>query len=114
MAKEKVDMLLIIGFIREVNYPSWLANLALVRKHSGKWMICVDHANLNKACPRTTFPYLASISLSTWIRKPTMKLYSSSNSMIMMVEEDEMEASFIIDWAHLPTNSCLSASKIQG
>ncbi|KAJ0972642.1 hypothetical protein J5N97_020601 [Dioscorea zingiberensis] len=28
------------GFIREVHYPEWLANVVLVKKPSGKWRMC--------------------------------------------------------------------------
>lgn len=43
-------------FIREVDYLKWLANVVLVKKSSGKWRICVDFTNLNKACPKDSFP----------------------------------------------------------
>ncbi|CAL2256617.1 unnamed protein product [Prunus armeniaca] len=35
--KEEVDKLMKIGFIREVNYPRWLANVVMVRKTPVKW-----------------------------------------------------------------------------
>jgi hypothetical protein len=34
---EEVERLLKAGFIREVDYPQWLANIVLVRKSTGKW-----------------------------------------------------------------------------
>jgi hypothetical protein len=36
-AKAKVQRLLDAGFIREVAYPQWLANVVMVRKKNGKW-----------------------------------------------------------------------------
>ena len=51
MAK-KVRKLLEAGFIREVYYPDWLAYVVMVRKNSGKWRMCVDFTDLNKACPK--------------------------------------------------------------
>ena len=33
---EKVDKLLKVGFIREVNYPNWVSNVVLVKKANGK------------------------------------------------------------------------------
>ena len=53
---DKVDKLLDIGFIREFFYPSWLANPILVEKPNGKWRTCVDFTDLNKACPKDSFP----------------------------------------------------------
>ena len=37
---EEVRKLLETGFIREVYYPDWLANVVMVRKNSGKWRMC--------------------------------------------------------------------------
>ena len=52
----EVNKLLSIGFIREVYYPNWLINIVLVKKANGKWRICVDFTNLNKACSKDSFP----------------------------------------------------------
>ena len=48
---EEVRKLLEAGFIREVYYPDWLANVVMVRKNSGRWSMCVDFTDLNRACP---------------------------------------------------------------
>ena len=37
-------------------YLEWLANTVVVKKKSGKWPVCMDSANLNKACPNDPFP----------------------------------------------------------
>jgi hypothetical protein len=52
---EEVEKLLKAGFIREVDYPKWLANMVLVKKSNGKWRMCVDFYDLNKACPKDSF-----------------------------------------------------------
>ncbi|XP_024037570.1 uncharacterized protein LOC112097200 [Citrus clementina] len=44
------------GFIREVNYPEWISNVVLVKKANSKWRMCVDFTDLNKACPKDSFP----------------------------------------------------------
>ena len=43
-------------FIREVYYPDWLANVVMVKKANGKWRMCVDFTDLNKACPKDSYP----------------------------------------------------------
>ena len=53
---EEVEKLLAIGFIREVSYLEWLANVVIVKKSNVKWRMCVDFTNLNHACPRDSFP----------------------------------------------------------
>ena len=48
--------MLTTGFIREVYFPEWLANVILVKKANGKWRMCMDFTNLNKACLKESFP----------------------------------------------------------
>ena len=55
IAKE-VRKLLETDFIREVYYPNWLANVMMVKKANGKWRMCVDFTDLNKACPKGSYP----------------------------------------------------------
>ena len=47
--------MLTAGFIREVYYPEWLTNVVLVKKENGKWRMCVDFTDLNKACLKDSF-----------------------------------------------------------
>nr|CAN62505.1 hypothetical protein VITISV_010653 [Vitis vinifera] len=54
--QNEIDKLLEAGFIREVSYPDWLANVVVVPKKEGKWRVCVDYTNLNNACPKDSFP----------------------------------------------------------
>jgi len=52
----EVDKLIKANFIREVQYPTWLANIVPVRKKNGQLRICVDFRDLNNACPKDDFP----------------------------------------------------------
>ena len=54
---EEVGKLLQAGAIREVEYPEWLANVVLVKKENGKWRLCIDFTDINKACPKDSFPF---------------------------------------------------------
>ncbi|RVW83151.1 Transposon Ty3-I Gag-Pol polyprotein [Vitis vinifera] len=54
--RDEIDKLLEAGFIREVEYLDWLANVVVVPKKKGKWQVCVDYINLNNACPKDSFP----------------------------------------------------------
>jgi len=56
VVKEETQKLLSAGHIREIQYPEWLANVVLVKKANGKWRICVDFTELNKACPKDSYP----------------------------------------------------------
>ncbi|KAG7585621.1 Retrotransposon gag domain [Arabidopsis thaliana x Arabidopsis arenosa] len=97
---DEVDKLLKIGSIREVKYPDWLANPVVVKKKNGKWRVCVDFTDINKACPKDSFPLphidrlvesMAGNELLTF-----MDAFSGYNQ-IMMNPEDEEKTSFITD-----------------
>ncbi|XP_024014700.1 uncharacterized protein LOC112088542 [Eutrema salsugineum] len=53
---DEVERLTAADQITEVRYPDWLANPVVVKKKNGKWRVCVDFTNLNKACPKDCFP----------------------------------------------------------
>lgn len=54
--QEEVDRLMKAGMVKESFYPTWLANPVLVKKPNGKWRTCIDFTDLNKACPKDSFP----------------------------------------------------------
>ncbi|KAM0986341.1 hypothetical protein ACFX2C_013526 [Malus domestica] len=63
--KAEVEKLKGIGFVREVNYPTWVANVVIVKKNPTKeslllqkvlWRMCVDYTDLNKGCSKDSFP----------------------------------------------------------
>ena len=45
-----------MGFIREVYYPDWLVNVIIVKKANEKWRMCIDFTDLNKTCPKNSYP----------------------------------------------------------
>ena len=53
--KEEVQKLTTAEFIWEVYYPDWLANVVMVKKANGKWRMCVDFTDLNKAYPKDSY-----------------------------------------------------------
>ena len=84
--------------MREVFYLDWLANVVMVKKSNGKWRMCVDFINLNKACPKDSFPLLMINQLvdSTVGHKllSFMDAFSGYNQ-IFMDEEDQEKTSFV-------------------
>jgi hypothetical protein len=44
--KAEVQHLLDAGFIKEVRYPQWLANVVMVHKKNRKWRMCTDFTDL--------------------------------------------------------------------
>uniref|UniRef100_A0A2N9GLE6 Uncharacterized protein n=1 Tax=Fagus sylvatica TaxID=28930 RepID=A0A2N9GLE6_FAGSY len=94
----EVDKLLTAGFIREVYYPEWLANVVMVKKPNGKWRMCVDFTDLNKACPKDSYPLprIDQLVDSTAGHKllSFMDAFSGYNQ-IRMEEEDQEKTAFI-------------------
>ena len=98
--KEEVDKLLANNFIRAVQYPLWLANPVLVKKKNGKWRTCIDFTDLNKACPKDSFPLpridqLVDATAGHQLLS-FMDAYSGYNQ-IPMSPLDEEHTSFITD-----------------
>uniref|UniRef100_A0A2N9HHU7 Reverse transcriptase domain-containing protein n=1 Tax=Fagus sylvatica TaxID=28930 RepID=A0A2N9HHU7_FAGSY len=95
---EEVDKLLAANFIREVFYPDWLANVVMVKKNTGKWRMCVDFTDLNRACPKDSFPLprIDQLVDSTAGHKllTFMDAFSGYNQ-IVMDESDQEKTSFI-------------------
>ena len=54
--KDKVQKLMVAKFFQEVYYLDWLANVVMVKKANGKWRMCVNFTDLNKACPKDSYP----------------------------------------------------------
>ncbi|KAI5351609.1 hypothetical protein L3X38_004500 [Prunus dulcis] len=97
----EIDKLLAAGFIEEVSYSEWLANVVLVAKQEkGKWRVCVDYTDLNKACPKDNFPLprIDQLVDSTSGNQllSFMDAYSGYNQ-IMMHGDDKAKTSFIIE-----------------
>jgi hypothetical protein len=97
-ARNEIKRLLSGGVIREVTYPEWLANTVMVKKANGKWRMCIDFTDLNKACPKDEFPLPRIDSLVDAVA--TLELMSlldcySGYHQIWMKEEDEPKTSFI-------------------
>ena len=55
VVKDEVAKLKQAGSIKEVFYPEWLTNTIVVKKKIGKWHVCVDFTDLNKAYRKDPF-----------------------------------------------------------
>ena len=87
-----------VWFIQEVYYPEWLVNVVLVKKANGNWRMCVDFTDLNKACPKDSFPLprIDQLVDSTAGHKllTFMDAFSGYNQ-VRMVKEDQEKTAFI-------------------
>ncbi|RDX91227.1 hypothetical protein CR513_26814, partial [Mucuna pruriens] len=98
--KEETSKLLTAGFIREVRYPKWLANMVVVRKVNEKWKMCTDYTDLNKVCLKDPYPFPSIDRLvdnvSGFEFLSFMDAYSGYNQ-IKMHPDDEEKTTFITD-----------------
>ncbi|XP_024010275.1 uncharacterized protein LOC112085304 [Eutrema salsugineum] len=97
---DEIEKLLKAGSITEVRYPDWLANPVVVKKKNGKWRICVDFTDLNKACPKDSFPLphidrLVEATVGNELLS-FMDAFSRYNQ-ILMHPDDREKTSFITD-----------------
>jgi Reverse transcriptase (RNA-dependent DNA polymerase). len=96
--REELDKLLKAGFIREVLHPEWLANPVMVRKANGKWRMCVEFTDLNKACPKDHFPLPRIDQLVDSTAGCELLSFLDAYSgyhQISMAKEDEEKTAFI-------------------
>ena len=95
---EEVRKLLEAGFIREVYYPDWLANVVMVKKSSGKWRMCVDFTDLNRACSKDSYPLPRIDTLVDSTARHELLSFMdafSGYNQIKMGEEDQEKTSFV-------------------
>ncbi|KAL5546495.1 hypothetical protein UlMin_006182 [Ulmus minor] len=97
---EEIQKLIDIGSVREVQYPDWLANVVVVLKKNGKWRVCIDFTDLNKACPKDSFP-LPHIDMMVDATAghellSFMDAFSGYNQ-ILMHPEDQEKTSFVME-----------------
>ena len=90
---EEVGKLLKVKFIRKAHYPEWPANVVLVKKANEKWRIFIDYTDLNKACPKDSFPLPRIDQLVEAIAKPEllsfMDAYSGHNQICMCLDDED-------------------------
>jgi hypothetical protein len=97
-ARNEVKGLPSARVIIEVTYPEWLANTVMVKKVNGKWRICIDFTDPNKACPKDEFPLPRIDSFvdaaATSELMSLLDCYSGYHQ-IWMKKADEPKTSFI-------------------
>ena len=95
---EEVRKLQETSFIREVYYPDWLANVVMVKKASGKWRMCVDFTDLNKACPKDSYPLpRVDVLVDSTARHQLLSFMDafSGYNQIRMHEDDQEKTSIV-------------------
>ncbi|GMP48863.1 hypothetical protein CsSME_00016061 [Camellia sinensis var. sinensis] len=95
--KEEIEKLQQVGFIRPIQYPTWLANIVPVKKKNGQIRICVDFRDLNKSCSKDEFPLPHIDTLVDTTSGHQMFSFMdgfSGYNQIKMAEEDAEKTAF--------------------
>ncbi|XP_027155637.1 uncharacterized protein LOC113756010 [Coffea eugenioides] len=100
VVRSEVSKLLEAKIVKEVYYPTWLANPVLVKKEERAWRMCMDFTDFNKACPKDCYilPRIDQLLDSTsgyeiFCFLDAFKGYHQ----IALDEEDQEKTSFIIE-----------------
>jgi len=56
VVKDELQKLLDVNFICPISDSKWVSPLVVVPKKNGKWCICVNYRELNKATQKDRFP----------------------------------------------------------
>jgi len=100
IVQEATKKLLSAGHIREIQYPEWLANVVLVKKANGKWRMCVDFTDLNKACPKDSYPFPsidALVDSASGCKMQSFLDAFSGDNQIKMHPRDECKTAFMTE-----------------
>lgn len=56
IVRDELQKLLKVKFVYPISDSQWVSPLAIVPKKNGKWRVCVDYKELNKATVNDYFP----------------------------------------------------------
>ena len=96
--KEEVEKLKQDRVIKEMFFLEWLSTTVVVKKKNGKWRVCVDFTNLNRACSKDPFLVLKIYQLvDATYGHPRMSFLDAFQGyhQIALALEDQENTSFI-------------------
>jgi len=91
--EKEVNKLIEAGFIRDVKYPTWIANIVPISKKTEQLRICVKFQDLNDTCLKDNFPLSVTelmIDLTTGYEALSfMDCIAGYNQILMALEDEE-------------------------
>src|SRR6266540_6373545 len=96
--RDELAKLTAMHFIKEVYHPDWLANPVLVKKKNGKWRMCVEYTDLNKACSKDPFGLPRIDQVVDSIARSKLLCFLDAYSgyhQVSLAESDCIKTSFI-------------------
>ena len=101
IVKEELQKLLNVGFIYPILDSQWVYPLVIVPKKNGKWRVCVDYRELNKATLKDHFPlpFIDQVLDSLAGKKYFSFLDGFSGyNQIRITTEDQDKTTFTCPW----------------
>lgn len=112
--KQKIQKLLNVGFVKHIQYPTWLANIVPVKKKNEQIPCCIDFREVIKACPNDKFslPNIDMLVESTPEVDVSFTDGFSGYNQIKMDPLDVEKTAFRLLWLISITLACLSVSRM--
>eukprot|EP00253_Pinus_taeda_P028534 PITA_28534 len=101
VVKAELQKLLDVNFIYPISNSKWVSPLVVVPKKNGKWRICVDYKELNKATQKDHFPLpFINQVLDTYAGKKFFYFLDgfSGYNQIQITPEDQDKTTFTCPW----------------
>ena len=101
IVKEELQKLLNVNFIYPISDSQWVSPLVIVPKKNGKWRVCIDYRELNKATLKDHFPlpFIDQV-LDTLADKKYFSFLDgfSGYNQIQVAPEDQDKTTFTYPW----------------
>jgi hypothetical protein len=95
--KKEIEKMLVAGFIRSCRYAEWISSIIPVQKKDGRWRVCVDFRDLNRATPKDEYPILVAETLINVAAGNKILSFMDGNvsyNQIFMAPEDIHKTAF--------------------
>jgi hypothetical protein len=100
--KKEIEKMLEAGFIRPGKYAEWISSIVPVQKKDGRWWVCVEFRDLNRATPKDEYPMLVAETLINAATGNKILSYMDGNAgynQIFMDPEDIHKTAFRVPGA---------------
>jgi len=121
IVKEELQKLFNVNFIYPISDSQWVYPLVIVSKNNGKWMVCIDYRELNKATLKDHFPFpFIDQVLYTLAGKKYFSFLDGfiGYNQIQVAPEDQDKTTFTCPWGFfsyrvLPFGLCNAPATFQ-
>jgi hypothetical protein len=100
--KKQIEKLLEAGFIRACRYADWISSIVPIQKKDGRWRVCVDFRDLNRATPKDEYPMHVIETLINAVADNKILSFIDGNTgynQIFMAPEDIYKTAFRVSGA---------------